>query len=424
MTPAAAVCAQLVAIAAEPTGLSHIEAGDAAWDALDRRSAKEAWTAAAASPHPAVAAMGEARLLQVSGNLGLLVHGPRLDSALARCPIDSAWCRVAWADSEWFSARIGIPQDSLPDAIFNNPVSDPTAAQALAQRAAWRTGQGPRPGPGTWIAGVSPLASTGLGVGAALVWHHPDVGLAGHQASLSAGATASGTVLASGTFTGGHATHLHAEAGLRRQRWAVFDDRTPAVVATSVTATAGPGWRGESVTGWAAPTVRTDTGVGVSAGLAGEVSHSQGLWRARVRGEVLGGAGPLGTGQLEVRRGPSTGLAGRLVVQPTWRPETTPLWRAPAWGGGEVVRHGPWGRYRAPLLSAAVIEQRTRSVGVLSGVVFAETGAMLRAADWWLLGAGAGVRLALPPQPSGTLRVDVGAGTAGVGVSAGWGQAF
>ena len=44
--------------------------------------------------------------------------------------------------------------------------------------------------------------------------------------------------------------------------------------------------------------------------------------------------------------------------------------------------------------------------------------------DGWHGGAGLGLRLRLPPRPNNTVRLDVAFGDGGLGISAGWGEAF
>lgn len=105
--------------------------------------------------------------------------------------------------------------------------------------------------------------------------------------------------------------------------------------------------------------------------------------------------------------------------------ESSPIWRRPAWGGGEVLRGAALGRLRAPWMTAVVPEWRRPLVGPLGLALFGEA-ALARGdgQDGLHAGGGLGLRLHLPPRPQNTVRLDLGVSTAGVGLSAGWGEAF
>ena len=86
----------------------------------------------------------------------------------------------------------------------------------------------------------------------------------------------------------------------------------------------------------------------------------------------------------------------------------------------------PAGRFRAPLLTGAVIEWRSPTMGPLGFAVFAEGAAESSAPGGLALhgGGGAGLRLHLPPRPHNTVRLDVAVGDVGWALTAGFGEAF
>ena len=370
--------------------------------------------------------MAEARLLRISGNLGLATHGPRRDAALARCPVEVAWCSLARVDAAVFGHAMGLPAD-LPQARRAlTGLEDPELAPELARRSRWLDAGAPQ-SPGTWLLGIGPVGASGLGFGAAVVFHHPDLGLRGDQLSVQAGATASGNLLASASLNTWGPVGVHAEGAGQQAEVMLYgaDGIARSTQWTATSATAAPQLGHRSSGAWLGPSVWRDTAgqtSWTSPGLTGALWHttSRGV-RLSSRATAMGGAHRITHGTLDLRSpAVQTGAALRAVVSPSRAATTTPAWRLPGWGGGQVLRHGAWSQFRSPWLAGAVAEWRQTLAGPLHGVIFGE----LAWADAAVAGGGGGLRLSLPPRPSATVRLDVGYGTGGMGISAGWGAAF
>ncbi len=412
----------MLQLGAAPAPLSYIEAGDAEWDAGNRPAARAAWETAAASAHPAVVAMAEARLLQVSGNLGLLAHGPKLDTALARCPEKDAWCRLARVDAAFFSARIGIPVDL--SVAYDTAIALPAELEPHRQRRLdWLTHAPPAASPGTWTLGLAPYGVTGLGFGLAATWNHPDVHLTGARVMASLGATSTGTVGGAIRWDGPGAQYLHADLSFAQTR--VQQPGSQGVVTQQWrggSSAIGPGWRCARST-WevgARGNIDLRSVPQRALGIDSTATLRYGPWSTQVSPVGLLGDYRLFTQTIDQRLvHKKTGIAARWVATAT-QAHRAPQWRLPSFGAGSVLRQGPWQALRHPWLAGTVLEERVALPGPLSGVVFGE-------AAWggrWVAGAGAGIRLALPPNPDAALRLDVAWGSLGWGISTGWGQAF
>ena len=406
--------------------MDAVDTGDEAWAAGDRTTARAAWDRAARSAHPATAAMGEARLLQVSGNVGLAVHGPRLDSALARCPPAAPWCTLAHYDARFYTHRLGL--GPAPPPLPTATPADPAWTAAVERRRAWATQ--PPPQVPTWTLGLSPFGASGYGFGAAIVLRHPDLGLRGGRLVASAGATLSDDHQLLFAFDSPGGVWLHADAQSRRTTLAGAAGTSSPAQWRSHDVGLGPGLRASHLEGWVAARLWSDTAGTAGQSLGADVHLS---WSRRPTDRVLlhaqsmRGHAPLHHATLDVRHRPGgTGLAVRAVATATATQPRTPLWRAPGWGGGTVLRHGRYLQYQAPLLAGGVAEWCQEVAGPLQVAAFTE-------AAWvgaWALGGGIGAAVALPPRPSSTVRIDaawggsLGGGPGGWGVSTGWGQAF
>lgn len=424
-------------LGAAPPGLDAVHAGDDAWDRGDRREARLQWEAAAASTHPAVGVMAEARLLQVSGTVGLVTHGPRLDAHQARCPAEQPWCVLAGVDAAVFLARVGLADERSTArarlaALENASESDPALLAAIQRRRRWvgtgeGTGEPPALGPGTWMAGLAPFGATGLGVGGAVMFTHPDVGLRGGHLRASVGGTTTGSVRAQAAYDAPGSVWWHAHLlGARYRGVALSETDTAAQWSwRTLTAGAGPGLRRTTHSIWAGPTVLLDdaASVGVTRSVGGALGAQVrfGRWASSIDGHGVTGDYTLCTGTGGVQLQSTSHRARvRLSVAPTLATAGTPLWRTPGWGGGVVLRHGGWQSLRHPVLTGTVAEVRTRPLGRFQGALYGE-------AAWggqWVGGVGTGMVVRLPPSPRDALRVDVAWGTLGWGVSTGWGRDF
>jgi len=406
--------------------MSHVTAGDRAWEAGDRRRARAEWVKAADSSHPATRAMAEARLLRVSGNIGLATHGPRRDAALSRCPQGVDWCALAQVDAELYGAALGLPADLTRAGRLLAQVDEAELASEVGRRETWLE-TGVPTSAGTWVLGVGPVGASGLGFGAAAVFRHPDLGLRGHQLSAHAGGTTSGNIVAGAIVDTWGTIGLHAEAAGQHAEVELYEasDTVRRTRWTALSTTAAPKLGSRRAGAWLGPTLWRD-----SAGSARWTSpgaRGAAWWTTDAGTRIFGEATAMGAdhqlvyGTVDLRSPPkAAGPALRLAVTPTFAAEHTPTWRRPGWGGGEMLRQGAWARFRAPWLVGTVAEWRQPLHGPLHGAVFGE----LAWADRPVAGGGAGLRLALPPHPSATVRLDVAHGTGGLGISAGWGAAF
>ena len=470
--------------AAQSPGLDAVSAGDLArWEG-DRPAAREAWRQAVASGEPEAEVMARLRLLGVSGNLGSLVHGPKIDEALTE--VEGAWGWIAVADFHLLAPPpIGGDQEAAVDAAHEALATLPGPAAArlyLATRdPAWlealrvatdRDGLGealvahdgdPAPDPGTWTLGVGAAGAPGAGVGGAVVFMHPDLATRGWQLNLHAAGTTRGTfdlgVSGRTPTRAGVYGHFGASGGRTESDIYLSDGSRLSTVLWHTSARAGPGWSWRDLKVWGGVVARWDrvpstlmydtcrlatvdcpptstlAGHGGYGGITWDAATGWGAdrrgWRATVS---LGGAMP---GLADYRhlswRAEAAGyvglaggvLAGRLL----WRQELAeqaPLFRLPTAGGPDVHR-GAWaGRYRADRIAALDVEQRWVLRGPWEGVIFF-SGAWVP--DDTLIaglhpGAGAGIRVILPPEEWNVVRLDVAVSDSGWGIYAGWGETF
>ena len=429
------------ALTSMTVALSLIDTGDRSWLAGDRRAAASAWTQAAVSTDPAMQAMASVRLLLVSGNIGLVRHGPRADAALARCPSASAMCSLARSDYEIVLAMLGLPHDLTMARQHATLAARDTPGRAQARRVllgdAAATSLSDYPdrgglgdgllthgrwpdGPGTWSLGLGVLGAPGIGAGAAIRLHHPDLRWKAWTLNTTAGASSRGLVIVSGQLESPGRVFIHSDLSFRRQ---VLDDYRQETVLSlwTLDAAVGPGLRVRQQAAWAGPLLRWDDRTpshGVQGGWRGQAGPLNATLRAeaslqghthhRVSTAVVG-TWPLGSGT----------IASRLAAEESFGSDA-PWWRQPVAGGGVHLRHAPANRWQAPGLAAAAAEWRLPIAGPLGLVAFIE-GAWV---DGLHAGIGAGARLHLPPTPQNTVRLDAAWGREGLTLTAGWGEAF
>lgn len=404
--------------------------------------------------------MGRLRLLRVGGNLGLAVHGPRADRLLAACPVDDPWCRLARVDRALLVSELGLGDQResaaararellplLPAAAAmrlswaGQPAPVPPAAPASPQDpwapvAAALAEQGGMPrGPGTWLLGLGVIGARGLGAGPLLRFSHPDLGWRAWTLEAEAWGTSAGAFRArAGLRTRGLAWFTTGAAA-GRQPVPLYDE-AGALLSTGevmeLQARLAPGLALGPASAWLGPLARVDRPAGAAAwtpghGLFGGVglaTTAPPSPRLVLSGELsLAGPAHLAL-QADARAAAAVlrGTGALRLVGAAAPLSTSPTWRAPAWGGGEVLRGAPLGRLRAPWMTALVPEWRRRLVGPLGLVLFAEGAATGAGALHG--GGGGGLRLHLPPQPGNTVRLDLAASDLGWSLSAGWGEAF
>lgn len=430
--------------------LATLDAGDLAWWRGDRPAAAAAYRQALGEvrddPSPlgrAVEAMARVRLLQFDGNLAPFVHEGPLDRALDACPEAEPWCAVALADWHLFMPAFTGADPAAVEGLLRG---SPLGAAALARRVAAGAdpallagGEAPPGGmargiaetgrrrpdhPGTWFLGVGVGGAPGAGVGGLVRFVHPDLG--GRRLRLDAVASADtrgggalAATLARSTWNGGGAVYRSVA-----DRW-IAGEADPYVLAGArISGAWTPGGAGARAALGAG--ARVDVLDGEAMAVAGPSAAltfgSREAW-TRVSADTGVGAYAHVALGFDARVAPPL-AGGRLALRaaatavPT--PES-PFFRWPTAGGQDLLRGLPAGRYRAPSLLAAQAEWRRTLFDPLGAALFADAAWIAGGFHWT---AGAGLRIALPPEGTNTTRLDVGFGPEGWGVVAAWGEAF
>lgn len=449
----------LSALTLASPGTDAISEGDAARYAGDRVSAREHYRAAAESEDPAAQAMAHLRLMQMSGNFGMMAHGPKLDRALYTDSRDP-WLYLAWADfhlmlppqlggdpevaARWAQAAMeALPGPALarmylatgdPDVLAELEATE--ERDGLGDALVDHAGELP-PQPGTWMFSLGFAGAPGAGFGGGVSFVHPDLALRGWQLSVGAFANTRGGYVGTWSVQSPGTLYGH-NSGTAARTWIdVYDD---AGVPTRsqmdlYQATLGPGWshgpwrlsvgmrarwdslegaplkpshgpfasaRFDKTSGWG----KTRRGGWASA----SIDHSQ--WGYAHTSYHLRSAG-----YLPFAKGV---VAGRL----TWDHELqdAPVYRLPSAGGSDLHR-GAWtGRYRAPRIATADLEQRWMVWGPLELAVFGNV-AWVDLEELHPAG-GFGVRLIMPPEELNVLRLDFAWSDSDFGVYVAYGETF
>lgn len=452
-----ALLAGTVAWASADPCLEHVSAGDRARWAGDRPAARAHYRLALGCGSPEAEAMARLRLLAFSGNLGLVVHGPRIDAALLE--VSGPWGWLAWSDyhllapaamgaspaeAEHTAAQAARALPGPAAARFYLATGEPVWLTRLAQapardglgEALLESGGQPAPDPGTWFLGLGLSGAPGLGVGAGLVWVHPDLALRGWGAQVVAGGSTRGAWSVDGALrTPGERFALgYGHAGRAVVDVYSGEDRA-AVQQSQAWLGLELGWRPGPLTLGVGGVARWDDwGEGWQRGHGPQLRvgwDAREGWGATRRGWSAGAgaeAAWLDYPHLGVDldlRGYRGQLRGVGAARLTWASELAagaPLLRLPSAGGAELHR-GAWaGRYRAPHIGTLDLEQRWMLVGPLEGVVFGNLAWV--AQDGLHPAAGLGLRLLLPPQRFNVVRLDVAVSDSGFTVTTGWGEAF
>lgn len=405
--------------------------------------------------------MAHLRMLHFSGNLGLMVHGPRAEDILFEGEA-TPWLTLAWADYHLLAPpQVGAnPAEAVRLAevayrVLPGPsmarlylaTGDERWLEAMEGRddldglghALLEHDGAPAPNPGTWFLSFGVAGAPGAGFGGGISWVHPDFLLRSYRLSVGAAATTRGTYgTALGFRTPGSVygttslaasntvRDLYDDAGARSR----FDHE-------HFSASQGlgmPVWELSLALGVKARMDRTsvdDTwsrGVGPWASLT--LDESRG-WGADRRGYRL--SGRVDTVQYEYEhlayrldaRGYVGALKGVTAGRLTWAhapTDETPFFLLPSAGGAELHR-GAWdSRYRADAIATADIEQRWMLIGPLEGVLFVDGAWVLD--DGFHPGAGLGIRLILPPEMLNVVRFDVAVSDDAWGLYTGWGETF
>ncbi|MEE2750908.1 MAG: hypothetical protein VX519_05725 [Myxococcota bacterium] len=444
-------------IAAYSPAIDAVSRGDLALAQGERAEARAHFLEAVHLADPAAEAMARLRLLGLSGNLGAVVHGPKLDDALARCEGD--WCAIAKSDyhrivpvplgaSRSEAIRLArLLVDVLPGPALARLyvlTEDPAHLESLQQQVqldGLGTGlvmsQGGRPpNPGTWFLGMGLTGSAGVGVAGNAVFFHPDLfwkewwmksgvwfssrGSFGGTLAVEGPSSVAPrlSIAGSDAFVDFYEGETRTSLRVRRGNLALGPVYRAGAWKFGVPALLTLGDSGE---GW-----QRSAGVGLEV----TVDHRRGrgnqlrgvlvsLESRRVWGDVddlfvfadSRGFVPFGAGV----------LAGRMTFQGAFV-EGIPDWLLPVVGGSELHR-GAWhARWRAPRIGTVDLEQRWRLTPSIGAVVFSNT-AWVQGTGFHP-GAGIGVRLVLPPEDWNIVRMDLGFSDTGWSVTAGWGEAF
>jgi hypothetical protein len=415
-----------------PQGMVAVSAGDMARWSGDRVTAREQYRLAVQEGGPEAVAMARLRLLGLSGNLGALVHGPAIDTALTE--LEGPWGWLAVADF-YLLAPPPIGGDmheavqaaeralqALPgpaaarlylatgDAEWLDALALATDRDGLGDALVAHQGE-PAPDPGTWALGLGVAGAPGAGFGAGLVFMHPDLAARGWRVSLHVAGATRGTFdlgasarspALSGVFAG-----VFAHGGLALGRvegdYYTADGNAQGFVQLHTAARLGPGWTRGDWSVWGGGLARWDQ---VPSTLVYPVCNEPGAIcdataRLAGNGAYFGAAWDNSTGWGADRRGARLSLGFDGVIPPlasyrhlSWRAEargyvgavrgvlagrllwrqelmaSAPFFRLPSAGGADIHR-GAWaGRYRADRILALDVEQRWMVSGPLEAVVF------------------------------------------------------
>ncbi len=450
----------LLGLALATEGMDHVSEGDEArWDG-DRVAAREHYRVAAESSDPAARAMAHLRLIGMSGNYGLLVHGAGVDEALLSAE-GGAWDWLALADyylllppslggsmeqAQRFAAAAlpYLPGPALArlylatgDASYLEQLALEEDLDGLGRALLAHEGA-PAPNPGTWNLGLGVTGSRELGFGGGLVFVHPDLALRGWMLQASLFGTTQ-KVVSLGLFVRGP-QQLYPQLSGSAHRTPLYRYEQGGFTATThelLQLGAGPGVRLGDLSLSLLARARTDRVeslgddwmIGHGGSLTAVLDRSSGWGETRRGAQVFAGLdASLGyphlgtTAQASAYQPMLRGVgAARLYASVEWR-EGTPFFRLPSAGGADIHRGAQTWRYRAPWIVAADLEQRWMLTRVIEGVIFVD--GVWVAEDGPHPGGGVGLRLILPPEHLNVIRLDVALSDSGWGVWSGFGEVF
>ncbi len=453
-------------------GMELLSRGDLAWYSGDRVAAHRLYRLVLDSEDPAARAMARLRLLHFSGNLGMLVHGPRADRDLASCT-EGPWCLLAWADYNLLAPHEVGAEPAMARGLALRAMGQlpgPSRARLYlatgneehlrALEAVPRDGLGEGllltggrapPGPGTCFLGLGILAAPGLGVGGALELVQPDLGRRGYYLRAEASGNSRGSLGTVFQLAGPGQWHGLGLFSMYRLVVDLYDfdtsgsfqvdtDHDGTVEYSEASAMLGSGVRWRSHMFRAGTLFRMDWLEGMDLSAPGLLSYwaydVRRGWGSDRRGTFAmvymeGAARRWGSAydhlgvQGDFRIFLEAPMRSVLAVRTTARAvllTDVPFFLFPSAGGAEILRGAPAGRYRGAQLLSLDMEWRHMLWGPLETVLFLD-GA-------WVDGTGAhpgggmGLRLILPPRELNVARLDFAVGDAGWALSAGWGEAF
>jgi hypothetical protein len=435
-----------------------LDAGDEAWWAGDRRTARQrfadAWRDAAAAraggdPRDALAALearARLRAMVLGTNLSPLRHQGALFRALDSCPPDSVACRLAEAELALLlpagfggdpAAVTGI-LEGLDDgpararrvaagadpALLRTPTGEPRPDLDGMGRAMLATRKRLPDNPGTRQLAVGLGGAPGAGIAATVRWVDPDaagrawtwdsqVGAdtrgGGTLASSLAGRVAGGSVLVTRTVLDDWRTDVPVRRPLEALRMAAWGVPWVRPGTVPVALELGVDARTERVDGedWVRALGPGGAVVLGADGARGGHAMRRGPWQVRLHGEAALGDLPHARAGADARvrlRAGATTVAFRAAGDAVLL-DTSPWWRWPALGGASVLRGQPAGRWRDRHVLVAQAELRRPLAGPLGIALFQDVG---RVSDGWHATAGAGLRVYVPGMEAATTRLDAG----------------
>ncbi len=415
--------------------------GDRLWGKGEYREAFQQWKIAASSEDKAVVAMAEYRMMLLASNLTLPIHGIKGDSALNQCPTDNMRCLLARIDRELIMGIFGFPSDIGLARNLLNYTKDPFPAETLARKV-WlgdadvaylktierdgvgevllgNSGKWPR-GPGGAVYGLGFFAVRNLGFGGTISWFQPNLEREEGYMNVLLTAATSGYGIFSFTRRSGGSIFFHFEGDTKYAPYfrRNSDDTWESRMISSGRILPAAGFRKEQFNVWLGPQLRWDDFEKPQAGHGLFTSMSMSfIEQIRIEQSVELAVADYwhlrSTTQFRFvsPKGPAFFIAADLC------PGTeAPWWRQPTAGGGRFLRLPPAQWIRAKNIYSAAAEWRFRQQEMLGFVLFGEGSYTDHLA---FMGGGIGLRLNLPPQPSNTIRLDIGYGTSGWGVLAG-----
>ncbi|MEC7986817.1 MAG: hypothetical protein VX278_16735 [Myxococcota bacterium] len=424
---------------------SPLDEGDRFWGARQYHKAIPYWKEARRSESLAVSAMARYRLLLVSTNLMLPLDLLAADQTLAQCPVEDLRCALARVDRENIFEMLGFPNDlalatellgyikqRLPDdvqarEVWINPQKVDSLPEdspvGLAQALRINRGILPRgPGGASLTAGFFFGERLGLGMNLTLLQPNIDHKMGDLRLLMSIGTKGYGILGLQ--YDRISPLWIQTRFDLRRvnyfQRsvdgWTILPVST---VEGSVTL----GIRKPKFTLWIGPVLRWEelleipiSAHGFSVGM--QLGDDSLLFRQTVQSSLAAYFHLESHTLLQFKHPTGLALQVRAQVCPGTQAK---WWRHPRAGGGLNLRLPPAQWIRGSHLYSGALEWHLFPKHLFGGVLFAEGAHNTK--DHYI-GAGVGVRMRLPPRPNNTLRLDVGYGSSGWGVSANVGEQF
>ena len=429
----------------QPKDSILVDEGDELWGKQAYNKAKKKWRKAAKSTTPSIKAMAEYRLMLTASNVGLAFHGILGDAALNQCSLDDPWCLLARVDRDIMFKTLGFPIDlslceqllqiteqDLPERSISRraalglqkphdlheKTTDAFGKSLLAQGGKWDRG------PGGDIWGLSFYGGGRLGTGVIASYLNPNIDNKLGQLYILASIGTQKYGNLSVRYTSHGKIWWRTTGDIRRVTYFKREDtewRAQAI--SSAFVNISPGVHIGSLRVWAGPQLRWDqlenptSAHGLTSGFRWAPFQKMSFQQTFEFGQ---------TDYLHLRSTSqlvgihSNGFAAYLVADICPSIES-PWWRWPTAGGDRYLRlpFAQW--FRGSQVYTTTAEWRMLQQSLIGMVVFTEFGYIDQSTYY---GAGIGTRLRLIPGEANTIRLDVGYGTTGFGLSFGLGEFF